>query len=218
MNTETMTIHKALAELKIIDDRITSAIHERPFVTANKHSNVKIGGIVVSEYCEQMKSAHQKVTDLIARRNAMKRAVVLSNAKTEVDIGGKRYTVAEAIDMKNHGMEMLSNLLSKMRSDYLKAQSTADRENTSLESRADEHVKNMYSGCDIKNPSEEMKKTRADFLASQVVELVDPLKVKEKIDALTAEIDAFMVEVDAALSVSNAVTTIEFSYGEGAEN
>lgn len=212
MNTEKMTVHKALAELKIIDDRIINAIRERPFVVANKHSNAKIGGVGISEYCKQMESAHQKATDLIARRNAMKRAVVLSNAKTEVTIGGKQYTVAEAIDMKNHGMEMLSDLMNKMRSDYLGAQRTADTENRNLDARADEHVQKMYSGADIKNPSEEMKKTRADFIAAQTVELVDPLKIKEEIDKLSEEIDAFMVEVDAALSVSNAITEVEFSY------
>lgn len=212
MNTEKMTVHKALAELKIIDNRISNAMRERNFVVANKHSNAKINGIGVSEFCEQIKSAFQKTNDLIARRNAMKRAVVLSNARTEVTIGGKVYTVAEAIDMKNHGVELLADMVNKMRTDYMNAQRAADVENRSLDSRADEHVKNLYSGSDTKNPSEEMKKTRAEFMASQVVELVDPLKIKEEIDKLSAEIDAFMVEVDAALSVSNAITEIEFSY------
>lgn len=212
MNTEKMTVHKALAELKIIDNRIYNATHERPFVVANKHTNAKISGIPVSEYCEQMKAAYQKTTDLVKRRNAMKRAVVLSNAKTMVTIGDKEYTVAEAIDMKNHGMEMLSDLLTKMRNDYTSAQRTADKENATLDSRADAHVKNMYEGCDIKNPSEEMKKTRADFIAGQTVELVDPLKIADEINKLAAEIDAFIVEVDSTLSVSNATTEIEFSY------
>ena len=44
MTTETMTIHKALAELKTIDARIHSAIESSLPCVANKHSNVKIGG------------------------------------------------------------------------------------------------------------------------------------------------------------------------------
>lgn len=212
MNTERMSIHKALAELKIIDSRIYNATHEQPFVVANKHTNAKISGISVTEYCKHIETAYQKSTDLIARRNAMKRAVVLSNAKTEVTIAGKQYTVAEAIDMKNHGMELLSEMMGKMRTDYNTAQRTADKENATLDARADAHVKNMYEGCDIKNPSDEMKKTRVDFIAGQTVELVDPLKIKTIIDKLEEEINAFMVDVDAALSVSNATTEIEFSY------
>ena len=42
MTTEKMTIHKALAELKIVDDRIISAINGGTYCVSNKHSNEKI--------------------------------------------------------------------------------------------------------------------------------------------------------------------------------
>ena len=44
MTTEKMTVHKALAELKVIGDRITNAISTGVFCRANKHSNEKING------------------------------------------------------------------------------------------------------------------------------------------------------------------------------
>ena len=47
MNTETMTIHRALAELKVLDDRISKAINETSFVVSNKHSNEKIRGLSI---------------------------------------------------------------------------------------------------------------------------------------------------------------------------
>jgi len=46
MTTEKMTIHKALAELKIIGDRINSSISTATFIKANKHSNEKINNII----------------------------------------------------------------------------------------------------------------------------------------------------------------------------
>ena len=49
MTTEKMTVHKALAELKILDNRIHSAISDAVFCVANKHSNEKINGIKVDE-------------------------------------------------------------------------------------------------------------------------------------------------------------------------
>ena len=64
----------------------------------------------------------------------------------------------------------------------------------------------------MKNVSDDVKKVRADFIAAQTVELVDPLKVTEKIEALEGEISAFMVDVDSALSVSNAMTSISVEY------
>ena len=95
---EQMTVHKALAELKIIDSRIENAISGGTYVVANKHSNTKIHGVTIDEFKTQMKSDFQKVTDLIARRNAIKRAVVASNATTKVKVGNVEYTVAEAIE------------------------------------------------------------------------------------------------------------------------
>ena len=107
MTTEKMNIHQALVELKTLDKRIDSAIQEGEWVVANKHSNTKIGGIDLKDFVDNVKSRHQKVTTLIARAEAIKRAVVNSNAVTKVIIAGKEYTVAEAIDMKNHGIERL---------------------------------------------------------------------------------------------------------------
>ena len=108
MTTEKMTIHKALCELKTLDARITKCIGETEYVFANKHSNDKVNGMTVAAYCDEIKSGYQRVTDLIKRRDAIKRAVVLSNAVTKVTVGGKEYTVAEAIEMKNHGIQTVS--------------------------------------------------------------------------------------------------------------
>ena len=96
---ETMTIHKALSELKTLGDRINSAMEEATFVVANKHSNAKIGGQSIAEFSQAAQQSLQSVMTLINRRNAIKRAVTRSNAETMVNINGKEYTVAEAIDM-----------------------------------------------------------------------------------------------------------------------
>lgn len=214
MTNEKMTVHKALVELKTIDARIEKTIRDASFVIANKHSNQKISGQSITEYSEAAKSAFQKAEDLTARRNAIKRAVVLSNAKTEVNIGGAIYTVAEAIEMKNHGVYFWQKLLDKIVLDYNNARREADRNNGDrLEARADEHVKNMFDGkVDMKNLSEEALNARNQFIANQTYELIDPLKAKEKIEMLENKINSFMVEVDSALSVSNALTEIEISY------
>ena len=92
---EKMTVHKALCELKVIDARINKAISATTYVVPNKHNNTKIAGMTIPDYCEQAKTAYQSAVDLIARRDAIKRAIVKSNAETTVVIGGKVYTVAK---------------------------------------------------------------------------------------------------------------------------
>lgn len=100
MTHETMTIHRALAELKLLDSRIDTAIENSSFCTCIKHGQDKVSGKTISQFRKDAESALQKITDLINRRNAIKQAVSNSNSQTTVQIAGKTYTVASAIAMK----------------------------------------------------------------------------------------------------------------------
>lgn len=213
MTTETMTIHKALCELKTLDARITKAIGDTVFVFANKHSNAKVSGVSIQDYCAEIKAGYQSVQDLMRRRDAIKSAVVQSNAETKVTISGREYTVAAAIEMKNHGISLMQTLLKKMEKDNRMARTEANRANgDSLENRADEYVKSLYGSSDMKNASEEIKKVRADFIAAQTFEVVDPIGIVAEIGKLEKEINGFLVDVDSALSVSNALTSVTVEY------
>lgn len=213
MTTEKMTVHKALCELKTLDARINKAIQGAVYVFANKHANTKVSGKSVSAYCEEVKSAYQSACDLIARRDAIKRAVTLSNAATKVTIGGQEYTIAEAIEMKNHGVPMQQKLLDKLVGDSRAARKQADVNNGEhLEMRADEYVKSLYGNVDMKGASEEIKKVRGDFIAAQTMELVDPINIDTEMKRLDEAISGFTVEIDSALSVSNALTEITVEY------
>ena len=64
----------------------------------------------------------------------------------------------------------------------------------------------------MKNASDEIKKVRADFIAAQTYEIVDPIGIKSEMDRLDKEISSFMVDIDSALSVSNALTEISIEY------
>ena len=217
MNQEKMTIHKALAELKTMDDRIAKAIRDNTYVLAVKHSAEKINGKTVQNFKEDMRSGYQKVTDLIARRDAMKRAVVLSNATTKVKVGEREYTVAEAIEMKNHGMEFRSALLRQMNSAYVTAQNELARNGgEALEKKAEQYVLAVIAAqpkdSKMSVDSEAMKALRKTYIENNTYDLVDPMDIAKVIEALDAEINEFNAEVDAALSVSNALTVIEFEY------
>lgn len=217
MTTEKMTVHKALAELKTMDDRIAKVIRENTYVLAVKHSAEKINGMTVANFKEKMRSGYQKATDLIARRDAMKRAVVLSNATTKVKIGENEYTVAEAIEMKNHGMEFRSALLRQMNSAYVSAQNELNRNSgETLEKKAEQYVLAVIAAqpkdSKMSVDSEAMKALRKTYIENNTYDLVDPLDVAKIMETLDAEINEFNAEVDAALSVSNALTVIEFEY------
>ena len=213
MTTETMTIHKALAELKILDARVAKEIQNGSYCAANKHSNEKINGIPVSDFEKAVQGTYDKVTDFLKRQEAIKRAVTLSNAKTVVNISGKDYTVAEAIWMKNHGIELKALLINVMDKQYKQAQAEVNRQNgDDLEKRADQYVTAIYGQKEGKTNYTDIEKVRKDFLEANSYEIIDPINVPEKLEALRKEIDSFMAEVDSALSVSNALTEITIEY------
>lgn len=213
MTTENMTIHKALSELKIIDSRIDNAIRSGVFCIANKHSNEKINGLAVSDFRKEMQGAYDKASDLIRRRDAIKRAVVLSNAVTKVNVGEAEYTVAEAIEMKNHGMAFKKIFMDMLQKQYQRAQAECLKNNgEDLEKRAEQYVVGIYGTKEGKTDTEDFKKAKQDFITSNSFEIVDPLSIKSKIEALENEISAFTSEVDSALSTSNALTLVEVAY------
>lgn len=213
MTNERMTIHKALAELKLMDSRIEKVISEGIFCIANKHSNTKINGVNIDEFIKSMKGSYDKANDLIIRRNAIKRAVVLSNAVTTVRVNEVTYTIAEAIEMKNHGITFKEMLLEDLCSQYNDAQLVAlDNNGKRLEERAEKYVVGMFGSKEGKTNVDDFDKAMEDFITANTYEIIDPLKITDKINSLESEISEFKAEIDSALSVSNAITEIEISY------
>lgn len=209
---EKMTVHKALAELKTLDDRINSEITGSIFVKANRHNNMKIFGKSVEDFRADTTSSLQSVMALIERRNAMKRAVVLSNAVTKVEIGGVEYTVAEAIEMNNHGMENWIDFRDFLRDQYSSVKRMVESENgEKLANACENYIQTMFGSKDkINNP--DIETARKMYIDSHSYDIVTGFNIEEIISVLTKKIDDFKAEIDSALSVSNALTIIEFDY------
>jgi len=213
MTTEKMTIHKALAELKIIGDRVINSISTATFIKANKHSNEKINGVSIDSFKSQIQGNWDKSNDLIKRRNAIKRAVVLSNAITKVKVGIEEFTVAEAIEMKNTGMQYKKELLNQLNRQYVDAIMITEKENGEiLQNKAENYVIGLYGSKEGKMQIDEVENTKKQFIINNTFEFVDPIKVREKIDNLEKEISEFETEVDSCLSTSNAITEIVIEY------
>lgn len=209
---EKMTVHKALAELKTLDDRINTAIGESVFVRANRHNNTKIFGKTIEEFKADSAASLMSATALINRRNAMKRAVVLSNAVTKVEIGGVEYTVAEAIEMNNHGMENLVGLRNCLREQYSSVKRMVESENGDKLVKACENYIQATFGTKEKINNPDIEMAQKVYMTNNTYDIVTGLDIEEVIKELTDRIDAFKAEVDSALSVSNALTVIEFDY------
>lgn len=213
MTKEVMSIHKALAELKIIGDRIERATVDATFCVTNKHSNQKINGVTIKEAENIITGNYDKVSDLIKRQKAIKRAVVQSNAVTKVTINDREYTIAEAIWMKNHGIDAEEELLANMKMQYNDAKATLLAMNgENLEKKAENYVIGLYGSKEGKTNTDDFDKAKKSFIEANTYDLIDPIKVLDKINSLEDYIANFKAEVDSALSCSNAITEITVEY------
>lgn len=212
MTTETMTIHKALAELKVLDKRIADAMSAAIFVTNKKNNQDKVMGVTPETFKDTAFGSWDKINDLIKRRNAIKDAVNVSNATTKVEIGGKTYTVVEAIDKKNHGMEYYVTLRDCLSIQFSRVKADMEKQNSQLQQKAEQFVTGLMGGKETAAKSEEYDTSVKTYIKSNTVEMLDPIGIEKKIAELDDMINAFMPEVDAALSVSNALTTITIEY------
>lgn len=213
MTTEKMNVHRALCELKVLESRITKEIsNQSNWAVANKHNNKKINGLEIDHFCAGVKSSYESVTDLIKRKNAIKQAVVLSNAFTKEKVAGVEYTVAEIIEMKNHGLDLQNDLLRSLESSYKRALHIIELGNgTLLEEKAEKYVVSLYGNSD-KTKNEEAQKAKETYIEQNSIDLIDPINILDKINELKDKRDSFLTEVDSVLSTSNALTIIEITY------
>lgn len=212
MTTESMSVHKALSELKILDSRIDNAIRSGVFCVANKHFNKKLGGVSVEDYKIQMKASYDKVNDLIKRQKAIKKAITASNAKTKVEINGVEYTVAEAIWMKQNGVDADRSFLNTLKMQYNKVQAELLSGNKDMDKKVEDYLTRMYGAKESRTDLEEIETARKTYIENNTMELVDSIGILKTMQTMEEEINAFIAEVDSVLSVSNAITQISITY------
>ena len=211
MEKTKMTIHRALAELKLIDSRIEKAINlVEP--TGLMQLGKPVNGFYKKEDFEsEVKSKYQSVTDLINRKNSIKSAIVKANGITIVTIGGKQMTIADAINFKTV-IAVKKNLILQLSRKHNAVKAKFNAENEKINNVALENAKIMIGkqGDDrVKPNDEDVKNIVEPFVKRNEFHLIDPLKVETLTEKLQSEVDEFEVEVDAVLSEINALTEIE---------
>lgn len=203
-----ITITEALNELKLYDAKIYKAISNCNLVNAGKKSSDMLGHMKKTTFIDKAKADFQSVNDLIKNRDAMKKAVVLSNATTEVTINNETMTVAAAIEKKS-SIEYLKDLLNSMKSQYAVATEVVEKNNTKMEAQIDKMLESFVGkDSDKKLNKEDFANISEPYKAANEFELVDPLDIANKITELESYIMGFESNVDTCLSISNSITYV----------
>lgn len=198
------SVTQALAELKLLDKRIgTYTSSSVQWVDVS----VKTSPVDVARFEARVNAEYQSVQDLIKRRQTIKQAVILSNARTRVKVADWEGTIAEAIELKK-SLDYKKNLLERMRANLLLVRARLQQEESNLQARLDRLLSSEL-GKDVKTNPETIQSITKSFYENNKVAFVDPLHLQDKIRDLEAEIESFETNVDWVLSEANGRTTID---------
>lgn len=202
-----ITITEALVKLKMFDKRIADAVHRLDVGhVLNKTRQAPPNAKTDEEFVKNFDSGLQSVQALIANRNAIKGAIVSSNAVTKVKIGGVEMTVADAIERKT-SVKNDKLLLQKLEATHASLNQQYTAALAKLEQDADVFIKNTYGNAEKAN-AEEVAKARQNYMAIQQLRLVASDKIPDVVKTMRESIENFESNVDVALSVSNSTTLI----------
>ncbi len=199
-----MSITQALPELKLLEkriDKISDSIAEWCKVSHNGAPVDK------DKHKKEAEAQLQSYTALLLRRETIKRAIILSNAKSKVKIGQFEGTVAEAIEYKS-SIRFKRNLLESMKECLQAKREEYERKKAEVEGRL-ERLLQSELGKDVKTNPETITALTTSFRENNKVELLDPLDLSVKVAELEEMLDSFETNVDWVLSEANATTFIE---------
>ncbi|QNO00242.1 hypothetical protein QGX21_gp123 [Pseudomonas phage phiPsa315] len=201
-----ISVTRALAEVKALNDRIEKATRQATFISITVGGKVPNGSDLQAT-TNTIRANLQSVQDLIARRQAVKGAVVRSNAVTEVTINGVTMTVAEAIERKG-SIDKERALLAVLQQQLNQNRVAVERNNVTMNQKLDMMIQTAV-GKERKATEEELEAISKPYTASNITAPLDPNGLEAVIAKLEAEINGFVFEVDFVLSEANAKTLIE---------
>lgn len=208
-----MSVTRALAELKRLDDRILAAqAGEAVFVSvaigqADNKKPVAIQGSV-DLVRSKIQSAFDTIEALFKKREAIKGAIVKSNAATMVTIGNRTMSVAEAIELKR-SITIKQAFRNVLQQQYRSAMGRVSELNAQLDSTIEVNLKSVYGSDKSKVDQSTFDSIAKPQRALKEASLIDPADVLKVIANLSEEISQVETELDFTLSEINARTEIE---------
>lgn len=229
MTNETMTIFEGLNELKMLEKRIKAGI-SKPFVLTHKKFTNKINNKSISEAEIEIMANFTSVIELIKRRSAIKNAIVLSNAGVEnvegtIDIlkyikprskfnffcEGKKFTMAEIIDIKNNLLPILVDFRNKLAMEKMETDAALSYNQGRILDDAKLNSSKTFGGRENIDP-DAVKRYEENFIESNTVVAVDPINIDKAVQELSEIIDVLDMKIDTLISVHNATAVIDISY------
>ena len=216
---EKLLVTQALDERDLLVKKIADKIAKASFVDTIKPNEEKVYAkrIEKEDFAKEAESSYRQIMDLIERFQKIDAAIVASNAKTEISTSYGTFTVAGAISLRSRlrGLgayegeaDFEGNLRNKMKTEYNERIRFCDMKNSQLQSTA-EDMRLSILGRDSKTKDDKPLSVVEAYVKENTTELIDPLNVKKKLEALEEKRSTLLTELDTQIKVSNATTFVE---------
>lgn len=227
--SQRMSVTQGLAELKLLDKRIQKHVGSRAqeahqlsdgsygFIAAPaEEGSTAKGWIAVRtkstpvderKLAAEAQADWQSFADLVARRDRIKKAIVLSNATTRVKIGAWEGTVAEAIEQKA-SIQYKKRMIAIGKKELTRVAEEYKAKQAEVQTRLDRLLQSEL-GKDVRTNPDTIQAITASFLENNKVEIVDPLHLADKVKRLEEEVEEFETNVDWTLSQANGTAMID---------
>lgn len=208
----TYTITRALAEIKVIDSKISKiefSSQSNDFAGVIQGNNKMVKGTMLSkeEFETNSKAKVDSLEGLYERRRNIKRLIAEANVKNNVAFNGKEYTLFELIEYKKSSAILL-NKYNEALSSIKRATSICEKENANLDSKIQQDIseKQKTNSQNVAKDFETSYKNKMyEMYLSTLVCGISQNEIQEKID----EIENLIAEADMLLSERNSQITIE---------
>lgn len=208
---EKMSITRALAEIKRLDDRIEKAITSE-FVNVAVGRNENKRSTNRSETLQdtqcKIQSNRYTLTAMFDKRAKIKAAVVQSNAVTKITLGKEELSVAEAIEKKK-SIDLKRRLSVTLKQQLNRANELVKTLNEKLDQTIENNLATIYGNDKCKADASMYNAIAEPQKNQKEASLIDPIKIQKWIEELDEEISITDTELDFILSESNAKTEIE---------
>lgn len=198
---ETMTLTRAITELKTLTNRFNSF-----------HTDDLIRVLPKNKTDSVVDTALDKFNGMMSRMIALKKAITKANSETFVKIKGKDYTIAEAISLRVLYNEVIDNF-HNVHIHLSRARSTADQKNEESRNNAFESLVTSDRPNSNDESLEAMRKVINKHLIDTELQVYREKDV-DKINAMRDNINDFLMEIDFVLSEINATTMIVVNDGD----
>jgi hypothetical protein len=217
--SEKMLVTQALDERDLLVKKIADKIMKASFVDTIKPNEERVYDKRISkeEFAKEAEAAYQQIVDLIDRYQKIDAAIVDSNAKTQVPTSYGTFTVAGAISLRSRlrgqgaydgEADFEGKLQKKLATEYNDRVRFSDLKNSQLQNTAEE-MRLSILGRDTKTKDDKPLSVVDAYVKENTTELVDPLDVKKKLEALEEKRNKLLTELDTQIKVSNATTFVE---------